>query len=92
MYFKKRSDLVQAFQYAANGPTPVPDWFCAELTSGRACFSRAGALSPITIKTMFGEESLHPGDYAIRESDGEIWVCSAEDFERIYEPVSQEDT
>lgn len=40
----------------------------------------------MVIRTLEGDMKASPGDWIVRESDGEFWVCSHENFVKTYAP------
>ncbi|HWQ95907.1 MAG TPA: hypothetical protein VN368_00905 [Candidatus Methylomirabilis sp.] len=43
----------------------------------------------LTIRTLEGEMTAHPGDWIIKGVNGELYPCKPDIFEKTYEPVEE---
>lgn len=80
--YRKRPVVVEAVQYFPDRPLPA----------GVLTNSYEHAPSPHYVVTIHRQHAyLNPGDWVVTESDGvHHYPCTAEEFERIYEPVPDE--
>lgn len=83
MKYRKKPLDVEAFQYKADGPTPVPDWFCVALRDGVAKWYD----DRLVINTLEGQMQVSPNDYIIKGIKGEIYPCKPDIFEARYDEV-----
>lgn len=93
MKFRKKPEIVDAFQYDGDlidseGNYYVPEWAAVAHQAG-ILFYMHGDSSPMELYlNTYGEHwNVRVGDYVICNGDGSLDVCSAQAFERDYEPV-----
>ncbi|MCA3269219.1 MAG: hypothetical protein INF44_02595 [Thalassospira sp.] len=55
-----------------------------------AAHTRRGIIASVSICTLEGVMTAHPGDYIIRGIQGELYPCKADIFEQTYELVDEE--
>ena len=84
MKFRKRSYLVEAFQWFKHGDVPevttVP--FSAKITDNRR--AKLGWL-----ETPQGGHLIFPGDWVIIDGKGQLTSCNSDTFTRLYESAEQ---
>ena len=88
MKYRKKPVVIGAVLYLGKGNVEghlTPEWFWDALKDRRLTFTNG--LDPLTVHTMAGEMTVSPGDWVIREVNGEIYPCKPDIFEAIYEPV-----
>jgi hypothetical protein len=85
--FRAKPVEIEAVQFLPHAVTPVPDWFKAELQTGRIWYQGGG--SPLlTLNTANGIVEAQPGDWIIREPSGVgAYPCKPDVFAAKYEPV-----
>lgn len=83
--YRKKPVVIDAFEFNTDGPSAVPDWFCAALQDGRAWWSGRY----LTIPTLEGDMRAKPGDWIIRGVAGEIYPCKPEIFAATYDEVAE---
>ena len=92
MKYRKKPAVVDAFQYDgdlidAEGNYYVPEWAAVAHQKG-ALFYMHGDSPMELYLNIYGEHwNVRVGDYVICNADGSLDVCSAQAFERDYEPV-----
>ena len=89
--FRRKSTEVEAFKWTG-GPdqTEDPEWIVEAIKKGDVYFIRPGTKKvKMMIKHSSGLLTVRPGDYVIKgEKEGDIYPCSSDVFETIYEAVA----
>jgi len=82
--YRKKPVVIDAFKWTG-GPdqTEDPVWIVSRIRMGQVSF----ADGRMFIKTLEGVMEAQPGDYIIRDIDGEIHPCKPDIFEATYEAV-----
>ena len=96
MKFRKKPGTVEAFRYDgdlidAEGNYYVPEWAAVAHRAGILFYMQGDSpdTAPMELYlNVYGEHwNVRVGDYVICNEDGSLDVCSAQAFERDYEPV-----
>ena len=96
MKFRKKPGTVEAFQYDGDlidteGKYYVPEWVAVAHQAGILFYMQGDSpdAAPMELYlNVYGEHwNIRVGDYVICNGDGSLDVCSAQAFERDYEPV-----
>lgn len=90
MQYKRKAEMVEAFQFGAAVEISAPDWFMKELEKERIFIDRAvtdGAVRiyGCTITTVYGKQKAKNGDYIVRAADGSIFPVKKSKFKSQYE-------
>ena len=90
MQYKRKAEMVEAFQFGAAVEISAPDWFMKELEKERIFIDRAitdGAVRiyDCTITTVYGKQKAKNGDYIVRAADGSIFPVKKNKFKSQYE-------
>lgn len=81
MEYIKRQISVHAIQWTGNNYLEVKK-FIDDPTKRM----KVGEDDQIILQTLDGHMSAHLGDYIIKTHKGEVYPCSAESFNEIYQP------
>lgn len=88
MKYRKRPPIVEAFRWAGRIDARTPKWFrkihdagSAYVWLDKACY----------FATDDGEAHAELGDWIIKEESGYITICNGETFERMFDPVEDDE-
>ena len=93
MKYRKRPIVVEAFQWMPNRKEKEnPPWINEAIKKGIAFFVKNKDTKHIqmAIKTIEGVMVASRGDYIIQGTDGELYPCKPDIFERIYEKIEED--
>lgn len=89
MQYEARMKTVEGFKWTG-GPEQQedPEWIIAAILAGNAWFENEGSPDvEFIIDTCRGTQRAVVGDYILRGTNGELYICKTEVFEAFYEPV-----
>ena len=87
--YRKRPVEIDAFQWTG-GPdqTEDPLWIVDAIAQGKVRFNDiCSDKVSMTIRTLEGDMTAHPGDWVIRGIKGELYPCRDDIFQATYEAV-----
>ncbi|HBY3042852.1 TPA: hypothetical protein MIW02_003817 [Clostridioides difficile] len=95
--FKKKSEEVEAFKWILGSPN-TPIWFYQAFEKGTIWLdeslnsvNRKGEVKKtICIKYKNGVIRATNGDWIIKDSEGKIYSCTCDEFEKYYEDLNNE--
>ncbi|MCC0638491.1 hypothetical protein [Clostridioides sp. ES-S-0001-02] len=95
--FKKKSEEVEAFKWILGSPN-TPRWFYQAFEKGTIwldeslnSMNRKGEVKKtICIKYKNGVIRATNGDFIIKDSEGKIYSCTCNEFEKYYEESKDE--
>jgi hypothetical protein len=87
MRYRKKPVVIEAFQYdgdlkRSDGKYYVPQWAVEAFEKGVMFYKSP---SELYIKTLEGELHVSVGDFIILGTNGEMYPCKPEVFEKTYE-------
>ena len=82
MKFRKRIQIIEAWQWFKHGDVPEVTAIPLNQKVGDAKRAKLGWL-----ETAQGGHIIFPGDWIIIDQKGNISSCNAETFQRLYEPL-----
>lgn len=96
MRFRKKPVVIEAVLIGANAGaanalvafSERPDWLMEALQDGTVR-KAPGEEGGVTVRTLAGEMRGQPGDWLIRGTAGELYLCKPDIFDEIYEPASE---
>lgn len=90
--YRKRQVEVEAFQILIGTlcKRDYPMWFADAIASG-VVYQKANPDYPVecTIRTLEGEMNANLGDYIIKGTNGELYPCKPDIFDKTYERCQQ---
>lgn len=90
MKYRKKPVVIEAFRIEAG--SRVQQWFMDAHKAGIVRPAVAGqeimrADQPVLIEGKHGQVQANPGDWIIKAAEDDIYPCTHEMFEEIYEPA-----
>ena len=88
MKFRKRPVIVEAIQFTGDNMDEFKEFVGAENIQ---CYleSGDGMFRIVSIKTDSGINSVGVGDWVIKGTEGEVYPCKPDVFDKIYEKVDE---
>lgn len=95
MKYRRKPSVVEAFKYTGkikddDGKYIVPWWAICAYEDGvlKYDFPVSPLICELTLRliTRHGNQKVSAGDYIVRDSSGEIYICKPDIFEKTYEP------
>lgn len=90
MFFIRKPERVEAFKFTDDVERTAPAWFDQLVQKEKIYIDRIMTDGSVriygcTIATSSGKAKAKIGDYVIRDSAGEVYVCKKKDFQRQFE-------
>lgn len=97
--FKKKYEEVEAFKWILGSPS-TPRWFYQAFEKGSIWLDKSlnsmnckgEVKKTICIKFKGGVIRATNGDWIIKDSEGKIYSCTCDEFEKYYEDLDNEKT
>lgn len=86
MKYRKKPVVIEAFKWTGDeNQTEDPQWIVDAIKNGTVHIYGSGHSLHMGLRTREGNIAAIPGDYVIRNEQGEIYPCKPDIFERTYE-------
>lgn len=90
MRYKKKPEMVEAFQFGADCEITAPGWFAVavqkeQISIDRVITDGAVRVYGCTIMTDIGRMKAKNGDYIVKAADGSIFPVKKQKFRKQYE-------
>ena len=87
MKYRKRLPIVEAFRWEGRVDR-APEWFRKVYDMGDAAPTLHGEC---IVTTRGGRMAAYLGDWIIQGEEGDLRTCDGETFERLYDPIVDEE-
>lgn len=93
MRYKKKPVEVDAFRLTTDAEMIAPEWFTQAIIDEKISIDQSILDGHVhiygcTIYSPKGRQKAKIGDYIIREQNGEMYSCKAQDFQKTYDKVT----
>ncbi len=83
--YRKKPVVIEAMQFDGNNQRALIDWADPVKDGGESVYLDID--DDLTVMTPHGDTVAEPGDYIVKDVEGEFYPCSASIFEATHEKV-----